>query len=249
MDQAAAASLKALSLATIGQDLQVLAATWAKLCIDHLPTGDKTLASLQEDYRELFESFPISEPAEIEPLLRRYARAMRLKGERVTVTQDRFLTQVMTRRDFQRLAHYDSLVITASDAFDYIEAISDRAGLSDLRFSKAMAIYVISHSMLGAGFPTFTEEFRAYLCSRLAHGLVATPENVLTLDKIIGEHSRWIAQTVHESKGVSADWPVVMDTAEYEAAEVAGYWMDEDLDEEEAAMTVRRRGHGITELD
>jgi hypothetical protein len=241
MDPAAAASLKALSLTTIGRGLRVIAETWAKLCIDHLPTGGKTLTSLQADYRELLGSLPISEPEEIEPLLRQYARAMRLKGDRVTASQQHFFAQIVTRKELQRLAHSDPLVMAASDTFDYVEEIPDRAGLSDLRLSKAMAIYAISHAMLGVEFPTITDEFRKSLCTRLANGLLYSSDHLLTLDLMISEHSRWIAQIIRDHKATAYDAPVEIEVAEYEKAEVAGYQMDDELEEAETAMAVKQR--------
>jgi hypothetical protein len=242
MDATAAARLKALSLATIGPGLQVLAATWARLWVDRLPTGGKTLPSLQEDYRELWESFPISEPEEIEPLLRQYARAMRLKGDRVTVTQDRFLAHVMTQKDYPRLGLAEPPVLAAGDTLDDLEGIAEQAGLRDLRLSKSMAIYSISHAVLGVEFPTITGEFPKYLCGRLANGLLNRSDNLLSLDLMIWEHSRWIAQIIRDHKATADDAPVELDLAEYEAAEVSGYPVDDKLDDaDDDAMAVRQR--------
>jgi hypothetical protein len=146
----------------------------------------------------------------------------------------------MTHKDYPRLAEAGPPGRAAGDTLDYLEGISQQAGLRDLRLSKSMAIYSISHAVLGVEYPTITGGFTNYLCGRLANGVLAGANNILTLELMISEHSVWIANLVRDNKAISSDSLAGIDVAEYEA-EVAGYPMDDAPDEAETAMTVKHR--------
>ena len=93
MNPTVAGQLKAYNLATIAARLQTVTEAWLKLYVEQLPVRDKTVETLQADYRDLMEALPVSEPAEIEVVLRRYTRGLRLREGHLTATQGRFLTQ------------------------------------------------------------------------------------------------------------------------------------------------------------
>src|SRR3954447_27964 len=89
MDPLTVTKLKALNLAAINERLQAVARTWARRCVDGLATAE-SLESLQGQYAELLQCLPPSAPDELEPILTQYARALRLKGDKVTVSQNKF---------------------------------------------------------------------------------------------------------------------------------------------------------------
>jgi hypothetical protein len=148
-----AAQLKAFNLAAISARLQTVAAEWARLEVEQLPVRDKTLALLQAEYAELLAALPVSEPAELAPLLQQAARAMRLKGDGLSVSQDRFLVSQLDGGP-----HPQGMTLHPADspgAAAYVRSIGDHPGTLVRSFTGGSLLYLVSHWRLGAEFPTF----------------------------------------------------------------------------------------------
>jgi hypothetical protein len=214
MDPSTAERLRAFSLTSIATRLEKLAALWARLCVDHLPVRAHTLATMQDEYRELFEALPLCSPEEIARILQAYCRGLRLREGRVTAAQKQFLAeQVGLRQRDAASADFTFSRLAADDTHRYLQPIYKRSGSLVQGISMAAVLYVLSHRRLGALFPTFREPLRDALAEPSVHRELVDNDGCLDLGAVLTKHSEWIAA------GLSA-----RDTAA-EAA-VAGYSLD-----------------------
>jgi hypothetical protein len=151
---------------------------------------DMTVERLQADYRDLMEALPVSAPAEIEVILRRYTRGLRLREGHLTASQAKFLTEALG------LGRYR----VATDLSEYVAPLSGRPENPAQGFSAASVLYVASHRGLGVLWPSFTDEFRDYLCtSQVQQDMVGSRGEVL-LEPLLREHSCWLAQMIAQQK-------------------------------------------------
>jgi len=195
MNPTVATQLKAFNLAAIADGLQPVVEAWLKLCVEHLPVRDKTVERLQGDYRDLMDSLPVSDPAEIEGVLRRYTRGLRLREGRLTATQAKFLTEALG------LGSYG----VATDLYQYVAPLSGRSESPAQGFSAASVFYIASHRSLGLLWPSFTDEFRDHLCAPpVQQDLIGSRGEVL-LEPLLREHSRWLARIIEQQKADRAD--------------------------------------------
>ena len=93
MEPTTATRLKALNWTAITEGLRSVGATWSRLCVEQSPVRDKTLNALQVEYRDLFESMPVSDGDEIALALHQFTRALRLKGDNASATQTHYLAE------------------------------------------------------------------------------------------------------------------------------------------------------------
>ena len=197
MDPAAAERLRTFNLAAIATRLEALAALWARLCIEHLPVRDRTLASLQEEYGELFAALPPSSPAEIATILQAYCRGLRLREGRVSASQRRFLADALGLRQREATTTDFSFGILApDDTHRYLRPIYKAEGSLVQGISVAAVLYVCSHRRLGARFPTFTEPLRDTLAQPQVHREMVDTEGCIGLGAMLSKHSEWIAGLV-----------------------------------------------------
>ena len=160
MDPAAAERLRTFNLASIATRLEALAALWARLRIEQLPVRDRTLASLHEEYGELFEALPPSSAEEIATILQAYCRGLRLREGRVSASQRRFLADALgLRQRDAATADFSFGILAPDDTHRYLRPIYKAAGSLVQGISVAAVLYVLSHRRLGVRFPTFTDPF------------------------------------------------------------------------------------------
>jgi hypothetical protein len=198
-----AAQLKAFNLATISARLQTVTAAWARLEIDQLPVRDKTLALLQAEYAELLGALPVSAPDELEALLQQAARAMRLKGDRLSVSQERFLVSHLDGGP-----HPQGMKLHSADspgAAAYIRSICDHPGTLVRSFTGGSLFYLVSHWRLGVDFPTFTEELRQQLCTPAVQQMLVDPTGGVRLSALVRIHASWLAALIEQQKADRAD--------------------------------------------
>jgi hypothetical protein len=189
-----AGQLKAYNLATIADRLQTVAEAWLKLCVEHLPVRDKTVELLQVDYRDLMEALPVSEPAEIEVVLRRYTRGLRLREGHHTATQGKLLTEVLGLGPYR----------VATDTYEYVAPLSGSSESPARGCSAASVLYIASHRSLGVLWPTCTDEFRDHLCAPQVQQGMVDSRGAILLEPLLREHSRWLARIIEQQKAVTS---------------------------------------------
>jgi hypothetical protein len=121
-----ATQLKGFNLAAISGRHRLEAAEWARLEGDRLPERGKTLAMLQAEYAEMPTALPVSEPTEFGALLRQAARAMRFRGDRLSVSQERFIMSHL-----QGGPHPQGMTLHPEDSnspASYVRSICDQPG-------------------------------------------------------------------------------------------------------------------------
>ncbi len=203
MDPSLVAQLKAFNLAAISARLQAVAAEWARLAVDRLPVRDRTLAMLQAEYAEMLAALPVSEPAELEALLQQAARTMRLKGDRLSVSQERFLVSHLEGGPHPRgmsLHPADS-----GSAAAYARSICEHPGTRVRAFTGGSLFYLVSHQLLGAEFPTFTEELRRQLCLPAVQQELVDSAGCLRLPALVRVHASWLAALIEQQKADRAE--------------------------------------------
>jgi hypothetical protein len=229
MGPSVAASLKTLSWTAITAGLAAVATTWARLCVDRLPVKGQTLESLQADYRALFEAMPGSEAAEVETALRQFTRALRLKGDQVSATQQRYVQEQLGLRRFGQLSGYALEIKSAEGTYEYLEPVFDVDGSVVQGITFGALLYVVSHRALGALYPTFTEPLRDQLCDVRRQPALINERGLLKLEPLIAAHSHWVASLTHQRKGeplvlARADRP---DYGDYPEEQTTGSWLDD----------------------
>lgn len=234
MGPSAAEQLRELNWASITSGLHHLAASWARLCVDHLPLKDRTLESLRLDYRDLLEAMPLSSSTEIETALRQFTRGLRLKGDAVTATQDKYLQDYCVRRRYGHLGSSAPPTATTDGSYEYLEPLVNGPHAPAKAITVGALYYVSAHRNLGTLFPTFTDELRDRLFEPTAQRGLIDARGFIMLEGIISAHSRWIAELVGRTKAE----PVVLakdDRPDYGDGvdeQDAGSWLDDFLEEE-----------------
>src|SRR4051794_26623616 len=193
-----AAQLKAFNLAAISARLQTVAAAWARLAVDQLPVRDQTAAQLQAEYAELLAALPVSEPAELAALLQQAARAMRLRDDRLSVSQERFVVSHL-----QGGPHPQGMKLHPADsnsAAAYVRSICDHPGTLVRSFTGGSLFYLMSHQRLGVEFPTFTEELRQQLCLPAVQQTLVDSTGGVRLPALICVHASWLAALIERQK-------------------------------------------------
>jgi hypothetical protein len=233
MEPSAAEQLRALNWTAITAGLQSVAAIWARLRVDQLPVKEKTLESLQMEYRDLFEAMPISQTGEIEAALRQFTRALRLKGDVVTATQKKYLQDQCGPRRFGQGTGYVLDIESYDGTYEYIRPILNQEHGLAKAASMGALFYIAAHRSLGVLFPTFSEEFRDRLLEASAQQELIDESGCVVLGPVIKAHSRWIADLiVRKAEPVAlarADGP---DYGEYDEEQTMGSWLDDLMQEE-----------------
>jgi hypothetical protein len=193
MERSVTEQLKTLNMATITDALQRVAASWARITVDHPPARDKTLAELQAEYRDLLESMSAADAEEIEQALRQFVRGLRLKGDQVSATQRRYLEEHLGLRRSGHAMDYILSRKVPDDTFRFLKPIFDQSNSLVTGFSLGAVLYIASHRSIGVLFPTFTEEFRDRLCDVSVQQELVNETGCIELGAIIKAHSRWIA--------------------------------------------------------
>jgi hypothetical protein len=252
MGPSAAASLKALTWSAITAGLEGVASTWARLCVERLPVPGKTLHSLREEYRDLFESMPVSEAGEIATALHQFTRALRLKGDNVSATQKRYVQEQLGLRRFGQVRGVALNVKTLDGTYEYLEPVFDAEGSSVRGITMGALLYVAAHRSLGVLYPTLTDPFRDQLCDGRLQPELIDARGFLELESLIKAHSRWVTSLIQQSKPESlvlatADRPDYGDYAEHQTT---GSWLDDihedDSEDDEGswpALTLAHRRH------
>src|SRR5262245_45691823 len=236
MGLSVAASLKTLSWTAITEGLEAIATTWARLYVDRLPVKGQTLESLQAAYRDLFEAMPVSEAAEVETALRRFTRALRLKGNQVSATQQRYVHEQLGLRRFGQLSGYALAIKSTDGTYEYLEPVVDVEGGVVQGITFGALLYVVSHRALGVLYPTFTEPLRDQFCDVRRQPALIDDRGCLKLEPLIAAHSRWVASLTNQRKIE----PVVLaredrpDYGDYPEEQTTGSWLD-DLRADESA--------------
>ena len=229
MEPSVAASLKTLSWTAITAGLEAVATSWARLCVDRLPVRGQTLASLQTAYRDLFEAMPGSEAAEVETALRRFTRALRLKGDQVSATQQRYVQEQLGLRRFGQRSGYALAIKSTEGTYEYLEPVFDVEGSVVQGITYGALLYVASHRALGALYPTFTEPLRDQLCDVRRQPALINDRGFLKLEPLIAAHSHWVATLTNQQKIeplalARADRP---DYGDYDEEQTTGSWLDD----------------------
>jgi hypothetical protein len=228
MEPSVTEQLKTLNMATITDALQGVAASWARIAVDHLPARDKTLTGLQAEYRDLLESMPVAEAGEIEPALRQFVRGLRLKGDQVSATQRRFLEDQLGLRPPRSSLNYVFSRKVPDDTYGFLKPIFDQTNSLVKGFSLGAVLYVAAHRSLGALFPTFTKEFRDRLCDISVQQELVNEVGCVELGAVIKAHSRWIARILasRSTKALTLSGEDVGDYGEYADT---GSWLDDQI--------------------
>src|SRR5262245_25824824 len=135
MDPAAMRRQKAFNLAAIADALQPVAEAWLKLCVEHLPVRDRTLAAPQTKYRDQLASLPVGEPEKTAAVLPRSARGRRLREGHLTATQRKFLQEGLGLGSYH----------VATETYQYLAPVGHRPENPTRGFSAASVFYIASH--------------------------------------------------------------------------------------------------------
>ncbi len=223
MDPAIVAQLRTWALDAIAQGLESVATNWSKLNVDGLCLRKKTLASLQMEYRELWEGLPDCSAEDIERLLRRYARGIRLDDQRVTVSHSHFLEARLRLTRSNRTSAASFRIKPADDTWEWLQPVFRGAGSLVRSFTIPSALYVVSHRSLGALYPIITEAFRDELCEIKVQETLINPSGHVRLLPLIAAHSRWLAHARAEATPALGDDSVTLDLATHEGDD-ADFW-------------------------
>jgi hypothetical protein len=197
--------------------------------VDQLPVKDRSLESLQRQYRELLESMPVSEHEEIASALRQFTRALRLKGNDVSATQKRYLEEHSGLRHLASARRAAFEIRSVDGADEYFRPIFNNEGSGLRAISAGALFYAVAHRSLGAYFPTFTEPFRDRLRELSLQPGLADASGHLQLEPLIEAHSRWLAELLNQTKPA----PVVLavddspDYSQYDEDQTTGSWLDD----------------------
>jgi hypothetical protein len=200
MDPTALAKLRALALDGLAQGFEQVAADWAKLTIDRLPIRGQTLASLQGQYQELCEALPVCETAEVERLLQRFARGLRLHRSTLTISQVRFLRD---RLHLLPAASGDLAAAAAGklppdDTWAWLQPVFQAPGSLVRHVTVASALYLVAQRNLSAAMPACLDSFREALCRSEVQAALVNAEGAVRLGPLIHAQSAWLAQRSSE---------------------------------------------------
>jgi hypothetical protein len=244
MEPATAQKLRALNWAAITTSLHKLAAAWTRLRVDHLPIEGRTLTSLQVEYRDLLDAMPVSSAPEVETALWQFVRGLRLKGDAVTATQQKYVQEHCAPPRFRPLLGAPVPTTSNDGSYEYLRPLLDAPDTPARVISMGALYYVGAHRSLGGLLPTFTDALRDRFREAPLRAALVDPEGRVTLDGVLKTHSRYIAELVACRKAepidlADADRPDYGDLADEEA----GTWLDDVLadesEDEESSGAIR----------
>jgi hypothetical protein len=128
---------------------------------------------------------------------------MRLKGDRLGVSQERFLVSHLDGGP-----HPQGMKLHPADspgAAAYVRSICDHPGTLVRSFTGGSLFYLVSHWRLGVEFPTFTEELRQQLCTPAVQQMLVDPTGGVRLPALVRIHASWLAALIEEQKADRAD--------------------------------------------
>src|SRR5262249_13524142 len=144
---------------------------------------------------------PVSEAAEVETALRRFTRALRLKGDEVSATQTRYVREQLGLRRFGQPSGYALDLRSTDGTYEYLEPVFTVEGGVVQGITFGALLYVVSHRALGALYPTFTEPLRDQLCDVRRQPALINDRGFLQLEPLIAAHSRRVASLIHRRTG------------------------------------------------
>jgi hypothetical protein len=257
MEPNTATRLKALGWSAITEGLRDVAATWSRLCVEQSPVKDRTLSTLQAEYRDLFESMPVSDGDEIAVALRQFTRALRLKGDNASATQTHYLAERSGLRHITSGRRYAFEPKSIDGTYEYLKPIIDQPDGRIRTISTGALFYIAAHRCLGVLFPTFTDAFRDQWRDPTWRPNLVDASGRLQLEPLIQAHGCWVARLLNQAKGeplvlTAEDSP---DYGEYDEELTTGSWLDdvilEDPEEDDGDWSVAssNRRHRERHLD
>jgi hypothetical protein len=244
MEPTTATRLKALGWTAITEGLRGVATTWSRLCVEQSPVKDRTLNALQVEYRDLFESMPVSDGDEIAIALHQFTRALRLKGDNASATQTHYLAERSGLRHITSGRRYAFEPKSIDGTYEYLKPLIDQADGRIRTISTGALFYVAAHRSLGVLFPTFTDAFRDQMDDPHWRPGLVDASGRLQLEPLIQAHGCWVARLLNQAKGeplvlTAEDSP---DYGEYDEEHTTGSWLDdvilEDQEEDDGEWAV-----------
>lgn len=225
--------LKSLTLGSIGDGLAAVATGWVRLCVDHLPSESRTLAELQEQYAELLEALPPCSAAEIEPLLQQYARALHLRGDRISATQRQYLQGQFALHGPGHDARIYFKVEPRDSLDDSLRSICHSAGREDAAVSAGATFYVASHHSLGRG-ASLLDAAPTQPSERPGQPPLVDASGVILLGPLLSAHAASLAATAAQRQSdvvalAPEDQP---DFATYDEEAGAESWLEAVLEDD-----------------
>lgn len=254
MEPTVAARLTAFTLTSIANGIVDVASTWDRLCVERLSTGGKTLATLNEQYRDLMEGLPDCGATQLEDLMRRYARAMRLKDDRITATQRKYLQDQTARNSRGSGSRLEFKVKPRGDVDEYLAPLYESLDEHSATISAGAVLYLASHRSLGTLFQTCTEAFRDRLCDPEVRGSLLDGTGCVTLGALIQAHARWLNELI----AIRQATPLVLGPADspdesgFDDNATTGSWLDDvadavvEEDDAESEWVLASRRHPAT---